>query len=142
MKYGVRKPSVKRSVKARTTGKITRSVKKATNPLYGKKGMGVISNPKKAAYNAVYSRSTVGVRGKSHGGSHVSSDPVVFSAAPGDVPVRRKRGGMVRIVMGAILAFFSLVGFSDGDILTAAFVLFTGIFLVYFGIKKRKEFTE
>lgn len=59
MKYGVRKPNIKRSVKARTTGKMKRQVKKAVNPLYGKKGMGVINNPKKAAYNAIYNQTTV-----------------------------------------------------------------------------------
>lgn len=56
-----RTPSPKKSIKARTTGKINRSVKKAVNPLYGKKGMGVAKDPKKAAYNAVYHRTTVGV---------------------------------------------------------------------------------
>ena len=61
MKYGVRKPNVKKSIKARTTGKVKRQVKKAVNPLYGKKGMGIVNDPKKAAYNAIYSRTTVGV---------------------------------------------------------------------------------
>lgn len=61
MKYGVRKPSVKKSISARTTGKVKRQVKSSVNPLYGKKGMGVVNDPKKAAYNAVYDRTTVGV---------------------------------------------------------------------------------
>ena len=50
MKYGVRKPNIKKSIKARTTGKVKRQVKKAVNPLYGKKGMGIVNDPKKAAY--------------------------------------------------------------------------------------------
>lgn len=29
--------------------------------MYGKKGMGVVNDPKKAAYNAVYNRTTTGV---------------------------------------------------------------------------------
>lgn len=62
MKYGIRKPSIKKSVKARTTGKVKRQMKKAVNPLYGKRGMGVINDPKKAAYNAVYNRTTVSAR--------------------------------------------------------------------------------
>ena len=62
MKVGFRKPSPKRSIKARTTGKIKRKVKRSVNPLYGKKGMGLINNPKKAAYNAVYKRTTFGVQ--------------------------------------------------------------------------------
>ena len=51
MKVGMRKPSVKKSIKARTTGKVKRAVKKAVIPGYGKKGSGWIKNPKKAAYN-------------------------------------------------------------------------------------------
>lgn len=38
MKFGMRKPNIKKSIKARTTGKIKRKVKKELNPLYGKKG--------------------------------------------------------------------------------------------------------
>ena len=47
MKIGMRKPSIKRSISARTTGKLKRTVNKAVNPLYGQKGMGYINNPKK-----------------------------------------------------------------------------------------------
>lgn len=61
MKVGIRKPSLKKSIKARTTGKLKRSIKKSVNPLYGKKGMGVIKNPKKAVYNKVYNKTTVGL---------------------------------------------------------------------------------
>ena len=58
MKFGLRKPSLKRSIKARTTGRLKRSVKKALIPGYGKKGMGWIKNPKKAAYNKVYNKTS------------------------------------------------------------------------------------
>lgn len=58
MKFGMRKPSLKRSLKARTTGKAKRKVKKALIPGYGKKGTGWIKNPKKAAYNKVYKKTT------------------------------------------------------------------------------------
>ena len=51
MKVGIRKPNIKTRVKARTTGKIKRKAKKAVNPLYEKKGMGYINDPKKAVYN-------------------------------------------------------------------------------------------
>lgn len=61
MKFGVRKPSLKKSLKARTTGKMKRKAKSAVNPFYGKKGMGYIRNPKKAVYNKVYNKTTVGV---------------------------------------------------------------------------------
>lgn len=58
MKFGMRKPSLKKSIKARTTGKLKRKVKKSINPFYGKKGMGWINNPKKALYNKVYNKTT------------------------------------------------------------------------------------
>ena len=58
MKFGLRTPSLKRSFKARTSGRAKRSVKKALIPGYGKKGMGWIKNPKKAAYNKVYNKTS------------------------------------------------------------------------------------
>jgi conserved hypothetical protein len=61
MKFGIRTPSLKRSLKARTTGKAKRSVKKALIPGYGKKGMGWIKNPKKAAYNKVYKKTSFSI---------------------------------------------------------------------------------
>ena len=51
MKVGMRKPSFKKSIKARTTGKAKRAIKKAIIPGYGKKGTGMIKNPRKAVYN-------------------------------------------------------------------------------------------
>ena len=61
MKFGMRKPSFKRSFKSRTTGKIKRKLKKSLVPGYGKKGAGWIKNPKKAAYNKVYKKTTFGI---------------------------------------------------------------------------------
>ncbi|KFF31624.1 hypothetical protein [Bifidobacterium bombi] len=58
MKFGMRKPSVRRSISARTTGRLKRSVKRALIPGYGKKGMGWIRNPRKAAYNKIYHKTT------------------------------------------------------------------------------------
>lgn len=61
MKVGIRKPSVSKRVKARTTGRVKRTVKKAVIPYYGKKGTGIIKNPRKAIYNKVYRKTTIGV---------------------------------------------------------------------------------
>ncbi|HEN7915032.1 TPA: TM2 domain-containing protein, partial [Streptococcus agalactiae] len=47
MKIGMRKSSLKKSFKARTTGKLKRQIKKKVIPGYGKKGMGIL-HPKKA----------------------------------------------------------------------------------------------
>ena len=61
MKVGLRTPSIKKSIKAQTTGKVKRKVKSAVNPLYGKKGMGLINDPEKAIYNKVYNKTTISI---------------------------------------------------------------------------------
>ncbi len=62
MKFGMRTPSIKKSIKARTTGKVKRAAKKAVIPGYGKKGSGWIKNPKKAAYNKVYNKTSFSIK--------------------------------------------------------------------------------
>jgi len=57
----IRKPSLKKSISARTTGRAKRAVKKAVIPGYGKKGTGWIKNPKKAAYNKVYNKTSISI---------------------------------------------------------------------------------
>lgn len=60
MKFGVRKPNLKKRVRARTTGRAKRAVKRSINPVYGKKGTGWARDPKKAAYSKVYNKTTTG----------------------------------------------------------------------------------
>lgn len=62
MKIGFRTPSLKKSIRARTTGKYKRKIKRATNPFYGKKGVGFIKNPKRSIKNKIYKRTTFGTR--------------------------------------------------------------------------------
>lgn len=62
MKVGIRKPSIKKSISARTTGKVKRKLKRVANPFYGKKGMGWIKNPKKALSNKFYRKTTVSAK--------------------------------------------------------------------------------
>lgn len=57
MKIGIRKPSLKKTFKARTTGALKRKVKGEINPLYGKKGMGIL-HPKRAIKNKIYKKTT------------------------------------------------------------------------------------
>lgn len=61
MKIGIRKPSIKKSLKARTTGKLKRALKSEIVPLYNQKGTGIIKNPKKAVYNKVYKKTTFSI---------------------------------------------------------------------------------
>lgn len=62
MKFGMRTPSLKKSIKARTTGRAKRTVKKAVIPGYGKKKIvALLKNPKKAAYNKVYKKTSFSI---------------------------------------------------------------------------------
>lgn len=61
MKFGFRTPSIKRSISARTTGRAKRAIKRAIIPGYGRKGMGLLTNPKKSIYNNVYRKTTFGL---------------------------------------------------------------------------------
>ncbi len=58
MKIGLRTPSLKKSIKARTTSKYKRQLKSAIDPTYEKKGIGWFKNPKKALYNKIYNKTT------------------------------------------------------------------------------------
>ncbi|MDY6054852.1 hypothetical protein [Micrococcus sp.] len=61
MKIGLRTPSLKKSLKARTTARAKRAVKRKLIPGYGRPGMGWLRDPKRAARNAVYQRTTFSV---------------------------------------------------------------------------------
>ncbi|RWB65802.1 hypothetical protein [Mesorhizobium sp.] len=56
MKFGIRRPSIKRSLAARTS--VKRMVKQSLG-LKAPRGMGWVTDPKRAAYNRVYDRTTV-----------------------------------------------------------------------------------
>lgn len=58
MKFGMRKPSLTRSLKARTTGRAKRAITRQVIPGYGTKGAGFIKNPKRSMNNAAYRRTT------------------------------------------------------------------------------------
>lgn len=147
MKVGFRTPSIKKSVKARTTGKLKRSVKKAVNPLYGKKGMGLVTDPKKAVYNKVYSKTTIGVNSLSNSTSSNSNNNKTGSSTSGsqnkqnrqrNAPNQKKpSNGTSWFIWGGVLAFFALVGQNIG-----AFLIFGGLaaFLIWTGLKKRKAY--
>lgn len=146
MKYGVRKPNIKKSIKARTTGKLKRQVKKTVNPLYGKKGMGVINDPKKAAYNAVYNRTTIGISDIAKGASTANAKPTASSSH--GVPQIKQYSdttynvcGIILIVLGIILALMGLLlllASPLGGLISIAF----GILCFVIGRKYRKIVKE
>lgn len=59
MKIGMRTPSLKKSLRARTTGAAKRAVKRALIPGYGKKGMGLLRDPERAVKNKIYRKTTL-----------------------------------------------------------------------------------
>ncbi|MBQ3049174.1 MAG: hypothetical protein IJC94_04375 [Oscillospiraceae bacterium] len=61
MKIGFRTPSLKKSFRARTTGKLKRKIKKSVNPFYGKKGAGFVKNPSRSVKSKIYRKTTFGL---------------------------------------------------------------------------------
>lgn len=57
MKFGIRRPSLKKRIAARTSLK---RVLRHSIGLKAPRGWGWLTNPKRAAYNRVYNRTTVG----------------------------------------------------------------------------------
>ena len=61
MKFGLRAPSLKKMVKSRTTGRVKRAMKKSINPIYSKKGIGFVTEPKKSVYNKIYKNTSFSI---------------------------------------------------------------------------------
>lgn len=61
MKIGMRTPSLSKMVKARTTGRAKRAVKRALIPGYGRKGMGLLRDPERAIKNKIYKKTTFSI---------------------------------------------------------------------------------
>ena len=71
MKFGIRMPSLKRRIAARTSWK--RYVRHSMG-LKAPKGMGILTNPKKALYNKVYNKTSVSVDDLLRAPSHKSNN--------------------------------------------------------------------
>lgn len=135
MKVGLRTPSIKKSISARTIGKAKRTIKKSVVPCYGKKGMGLIKDPKKAMYNKVYNKTTVGVGDivRASSGSNSSKKPKTTASKVNKniqhieySPGTYKFAGYLLIVLSILIIIMSLL-------LTLAVPL-AGIIGIIFGI--------
>jgi len=58
MKIGIRTPSLKKSISARTKGRWMRATKRLLNPFYGRRGMGIL-HPKRAIKSKIYKKTTI-----------------------------------------------------------------------------------
>ena len=56
MKFGMRKPSIRKSIAARTS--VKRYIRHSLG-LKAPRGWGWLTNPKKAAYNRIYNKTTI-----------------------------------------------------------------------------------
>lgn len=122
MKVGIRKPNIKSRIKARTTGKIKRKIKGSINPLYGKKGMGLINNPKKAIYNKIYNKTTIGLPI-----APLSTNRSKQNASQ-DLSAKNKK---VALLLCIFLGYLGIHKFYDGKIGMGILYLITGgIFLI------------
>lgn len=151
MRSVIRKPSPRKSISARTTGKVTRAVKKSVNPMYGKKGTGLITDPKRSMYNHVYNKTSVGVDDLiPSSGSHSSSISHTASTTTSQIPTSKvvvtnsniaemvtKHPQIIdalegyykrRIALGAILLFIGIISISYSPIATAVLILLSVFF--------------
>lgn len=139
MKIGMRKPSIKKSISARTTGRGKRAIKRAVNPAYGKKGMGWVNNPKKAAYNKVYNKTTMSYKdlGNSKSTKNKTSTSEYASVKP--IPVTRpekKKTGTPWFIFGVLFLIGSLGSLPSFGPFAVGLVL--GGFLLWKGLSIRK----
>lgn len=138
VKIGYRKPSLKKSIKARTTGKAKRAVKKVVVPGYGRKGAGWVKDPKRAAYNKVYHQTTKSILPKNSSTRKKKtqtifkpqSDAIVYIHYVRETKDVRKKNW--RLGIGFLLI---IGGISSINI----FFIALGAFFSYFGYKKRGD---
>ena len=132
MKMGLRTPSPKKSFSAKTKGKVTRSVKKYTSVGYGKKGMGMLKDPKRSVYNHVYNKTTKGIN-DIYTNSDIDDDfDDSYSNAPrGKVATVFRYISFIMIFGGIGLFLYSL--FSDMNLVYAVLMVFPSVFLVAMG---------
>lgn len=116
MKIGMRSPSLKKSLKDRTTSKWKRQTKKALIPGYGQKGIGWLKNPKKAMYNKVYHKTTFGLsdllKPSKKKKKKTTKNQTSIKSTKKYTAKDYKEAGIVLIVIGAIFLFlFPPIGF-------------------------------
>ena len=136
MKIGMRKPSLTRSLKARTTSKWKRQAKKAIIPGYGKKGMGWVKNPKKAMYNKVYHKTTFGLSDlfkPSKKRAKNNKQPLQYDSSRQHTSNKNNRGSLIFLIVSLILLF--IVPPLGVLLLLVNFFIFI---IKYFSSKKRK----
>lgn len=138
-----RAPSIKRKIMASTTAKYKRQIKKSLLPYYGEKGTGVYKDPKKALYNELYNKSSIGQKEfeKLTNQENISSNNQVNNEELPWPPEVYGVLGFVFIALGIILLILTIIlffekreSFSFVYVLIIALSFFAG----HIGIKSAK----
>lgn len=125
MKIGIRTPSINKRISARTTGRIKREIKSSINPLYGKKGMGYINNPKKAIYNKVYNKTTTSIDSILSSGNNASNAFDYSSLSNAKNSTRKSRNAIITYsILVCFCIFIACCGSFFFGILTVAMLIF------------------
>lgn len=135
MKYGVRKPSIKKSISARTTGKVKRAVKGSIDPTYGKKGMGWVKDPKKAAYNKIYNKTTISAADGARKvlGSESNADIDTRSGQP-----TTNTHGVLRLIIGIIALVVGIALLTSDVGIIAPLLIVLALYLFVSGAMRLK----
>ena len=115
----IRRRSITKSIKAETTAKYKRELKKKILPGYGKKGAGVVKDPKRSIRNAIYNRTTLDTRKISKSKKKDSTDDnklgcgcatalVFFGAFVGQM-IGGNVGGVIGVVLMLIMAIWGMI---------------------------------
>ena len=121
-----RKPNFKKSFSARTTGRATRTIKRACNPYYGKKGSGWINDPERAAYNHLYNKTTQSVHDYSSFDVHDQSS---FDGGSGFISNCFSFIGVILVLFAGLLEFAVMLFTIAVNI--GAFVVLIKVFLFF-----------
>lgn len=120
MKYGMRTPSIKKSFKARTTGRLNRAIRSSYDPTYQKKGVGYIKDPSKAIYNNYYKRTTRGISDM-QGGSNIEFEDGEFVHFNTHLKEKDRK---TAILLCIFLGYFGIHKFYEGKIGMRYFIFF------------------
>ena len=141
MKIGMRKPNIKKRISARTTGKIKREIKSTINPLYGKKGMAMINDPKKAVYNKIYNKTTLAIDDLLDTEEDYNSDDLelfkINQKKINNIDNCKNKSHFKQYVLIILGIICLLNSFVIGKLNLITIIL--GIILIYFGSKKLKD---
>ena len=142
MKIGIRTPSLKKSFKAGTTGKLKRTLKRTVVPGYGKKGVGMIKDPKKAVYNKVYHQTTTSVFDNIKSKEESNNRPHEERTERNRRHKRKKNNkpSFLFIIISAILYFFAAITKISFLVILGSLVLFLPITLKLLKSKKKSKF--